>query len=346
MLVSVFSAMSITAFAEETSLDEISISNICVPEDRAPVVDYVIPDEIDAFYIDAIRWYDTSTTGTEYRLYDSDLFFEGNSYRVYVDIKLKEGYITQFRGFEARINGEYCQWTDMHDYSVTLYQDYTATAAKRHTYGEWQEVSEAGIGSDGIKYRFAEDDPNYFELSRVYGFYGDIEFPNAEWSDDAFYYTGKVITPIITVRDGGEYILTKGTDYTLSYSSGRKNVGTYKVTVKFINKISGSKTFTFRIVKAKQKLSVKAVTKTVKYSAVKKKNVTVAPLAVKNAQGKVSYKKLSGNSKITVNTSNGKFTVKKGLKKGTYKVKVKVKAAGNSNYNSGAQTVTATVKVV
>ena len=40
------------------------------------------------------------------------------------------------------------------------------------------------------------------------------------------------------------------------------------------------------------------------------------------------------------------MTVKKGLKKGKYKVKVKVTAAGNANYEaSGAKTVTFTVKV-
>ena len=43
--------------------------------------------------------------------------------------------------------------------------------------------------------------------------------------------------------------------------------------------------------------------------------------------GKVSYIKKSGNSKIKV-ASNGKVTVKKGLKKGTYTVKLVVKAAG------------------
>ena len=41
--------------------------------------------------------------------------------------------------------------------------------------------------------------------------------------------------------------------------------------------------------------------------------------------GTITYVKKSGNSKITV-AKDGKVTVKKGLKKGTYKVKIKVKA--------------------
>ena len=45
--------------------------------------------------------------------------------------------------------------------------------------------------------------------------------------------------------------------------------------------------------------------------------------------GTLSYYKTSGNAKITV-AKDGKVTVKKGLKKGTYTVKIKVKAPGAS----------------
>ena len=46
-----------------------------------------------------------------------------------------------------------------------------------------------------------------------------------------------------------------------------------------------------------------------------------------------------------VNKKNGKITVKKGLKKGTYKLKIKVTAAGNANYNAGSKSVTVKIKV-
>ena len=91
----------------------------------------------------------------------------------------------------------------------------------------------------------------------------------------------------------------------------------------------------------------KGKTKTVKYATLKKKSVTIArkdAVSVTKAKGKVTYKKSSGNSKITV-SSAGKITVKKGLKKGTYKVKVKVKAAGNATYKSKTVTRTVTIKV-
>lgn len=94
-------------------------------------------------------------------------------------------------------------------------------------------------------------------------------------------------------------------------------------------------------------MTVKAKTVTVKYSKVKKKDQTIKAskaFSVKNKQGKVTYKKKSGNKKITV-SSSGKIKLKKGLKKGTYKVKVKVTDAGNDEYKSKSKTVTVKIKV-
>jgi hypothetical protein len=90
---------------------------------------------------------------------------------------------------------------------------------------------------------------------------------------------------------------------------------------------------------------MKVKAKTVKAKANKKvKNKT--GVKVSGAVGTVTYKKVSGNKKIKVNSTTGKFTVKKGLKKGkTYKVKVQVKAAGNAEYKTATKTVTVKVKV-
>ena len=68
-------------------------------------------------------------------------------------------------------------------------------------------------------------------------------------------------------------------------------------------------------------------------------------LDIENAHGEVTYKKSSGNKKITVDQTTGGVNIKKGLKKGTYKVKVKVKAAGNDEYNAATKTVTFKIKV-
>ncbi|MCR5207640.1 MAG: hypothetical protein K6C14_04085, partial [Eubacterium sp.] len=65
---------------------------------------------------------------------------------------------------------------------------------------------------------------------------------------------------------------------------------------------------------------------------------------VKNAVGKLTLKKSGGNKTITV-AKNGRITVKKGLKKGTYKVKIKIKASGNTEYKAKTKTVTVIIRV-
>jgi endo-1,4-beta-xylanase len=87
-------------------------------------------------------------------------------------------------------------------------------------------------------------------------------------------------------------------------------------------------------------LNVSAKSRTVKHTKVAKKNTSLKVLGVSKAQGKVTYAKKGGNKKITVNKKTGKATVKKGLAKGTYKVKVKVTAAGNANYKKASKTIT------
>lgn len=106
-------------------------------------------------------------------------------------------------------------------------------------------------------------------------------------------------------------------------------------------------------IKDKNPIAVIAKKVTVKASKVKNKNQAIKRakyLTVSNAQGKLSYKltkvtKTKFKKYFKVNASTGKITVKKGLKKGTYKLKIKVTAAGNSNYLSGETSVTVTVKV-
>ena len=84
-----------------------------------------------------------------------------------------------------------------------------------------------------------------------------------------------------------------------------------------------------------------------KLATLKKKNVTVLrknAITVSKNIGAVTYAKASGNAKITV-AKNGNITVKKGLKKGTYKVKIKVTAAGSNTVKAATKTVTVTITV-
>lgn len=67
-------------------------------------------------------------------------------------------------------------------------------------------------------------------------------------SGTKYTYNGKTKKPSVTVKDSAGNKLKEGTDYTVTYASGRKNVGTYKVTVKLKGKYSGTKVLTFQIV--------------------------------------------------------------------------------------------------
>ena len=114
---------------------------------------------------------------------------------------------------------------------------------------------------------------------------------------------------------------------------------------------------TIKFDKLTNPLIIKPKTATVKYSKLKKKSQTLAVTKVikftKDAKDKKTYtlvsaKKGSKSYKkyFKINKTTGKVTIKKSLKKGTYKVKVKVKAAGNSNYKaSTVKAATFTVKI-
>lgn len=64
----------------------------------------------------------------------------------------------------------------------------------------------------------------------------------------SYTYNGKAKTPTVIVKDASGKTLKKNTDYTVTYAKGRKNVGTYKVTVKMKGNYTGTKTLTFKII--------------------------------------------------------------------------------------------------
>lgn len=85
-----------------------------------------------------------------------------------------------------------------------------------------------------------------------------------------------------------------------------------------------------------------------KYSKPKKKNRTISRskvITIKNKKTKITYIKRSGNKKIKINKKTGKVTVRKGLKKGTYKIVVAVTAAESAVYKSRTKKVTFRIRV-
>ncbi|MBE6029085.1 MAG: hypothetical protein E7226_02910 [Clostridiales bacterium] len=154
-------------------------------------------------------------------------------------------------------------------------------------------------------------------------------------------YNGKAQTPAVTVSFGGKN-LVKDKDYTVVYANNT-NAGTAKVTVTGKGNFTGTKAATFKINPANQKLTMSTAKKTVKFKKLKKKAQQTSKVAVSGAKTKVTYAKVSGSKKLSINKTTGKIKVAKKTKKGTYKITVKATAAKSTNYK--AATVTKTIKV-
>lgn len=70
--------------------------------------------------------------------------------------------------------------------------------------------------------------------------------PKVILSTSTYVYNGKVRRPSVTVKKGNTKLAAS--NYTVTYASGRKNPGTYKVTVKLKGNYFGAKTVSFKII--------------------------------------------------------------------------------------------------
>ena len=123
-------------------------------------------------------------------------------------------------------------------------------------------------------------------------------------SDQA--YTGKMILPSVTVKDGKKK-LSKGKDYTLSYSNNQK-IGTATVKIKAVKygSYDGSKTLKFKI-----------VPNAVKIKEVSRKNGTLNVKWAKNDQAdryQIAYADNKSMKKAKTVTVKGKSSVSKTIK--------------------------------
>ena len=157
-------------------------------------------------------------------------------------------------------------------------------------------------------------------------------------------YTGKALEPAVTVKDGDDIDVPVTAVYSNNTKAGK---GTVTITANEDSAYYGTVTKTFTIAKAAQKITkVTPAAKTFKAKKKKlNKNYSFTLKATGTGPVKATFAKANkvGASKITV-AKTGKVTVKKGLKKGTYKVKGKATKAANANYKAAAKTVT--IKIV
>jgi len=159
----------------------------------------------------------------------------------------------------------------------------------------------------------------------------------ATLSATKYIYNGKVRTPAVTVKNASGVNLVKNKDYTIKYSTGRKNVGKYKVTITFKGNYSGSKTLYFTI--RPKSISIKSISAGNKSLKVKvsKRTVQVTGYQIHYSTSKIfknyKYKYITNFRKDTFDL--GSLSAKK-----TYYVRVRsYKKIGNVVYYSPWSTV-------
>lgn len=141
-------------------------------------------------------------------------------------------------------------------------------------------------------------------------------------------------TKVATVDSKGK-VTIKGTG-AVRITMTAKATSTYK---------AATRDLVIKVAKKTPSITTKISSKAISYNTLKKKSQVFTLGTSVASKGTLTFKKLSGTSAITVNSKTGKFTVKKGLKKGTYRVKVQIKSAAKGNYNAASRTMTVTVKV-
>ena len=155
-------------------------------------------------------------------------------------------------------------------------------------------------------------------------------------STTSYTYNGKVKTPSVTVKDSAGKTLKKNTDYTVTYASGRKNVGTYKVTIKGKGNYSFTKTLTFKINPAKTTVSKLTAGKKSITVAITKKSTQVTGYQIQYSTSKTFSK---ATTKTISSYKTTKYTLKSLSAKKTYYVRVRTyKTVGKTKYYSGWST--------
>lgn len=174
---------------------------------------------------------------------------------------------------------------------------------------------------------------------------GDITVPDencyiinkVKLSTTKYTYDGKVKTPSVTVYSDDRKMKSSG--YKVSYSSGRKNIGTYTVTVTGIqaNGCVGVARATFQIAPKTMKTpSVKAGKKKVTVKWAKVSGSVKYQVGIAKKGGKYKYYAVSGSSKTIKKLSS--------KKKYTAKVRAYKKVGSKTYYGSWSKGKTVKIK--
>ena len=154
----------------------------------------------------------------------------------------------------------------------------------------------------------------------------DLEKITVNVEKDSFVYTGKEIEPKVTINN-----FVAGKDYSLTYKDNI-DVGTASVTIKGTSdKVSGEKTITFQIIKAKPEISVENTIV---------KNYGDEPFvlgASVTGGGKLTYE--SANKEIVEVSESGIVTIK-----GKGSTRIEISAKESANYTGISKVINIIIK--
>ena len=194
-------------------------------------------------------------------------------------------------------------YLEIHNYADSSYN--LQLIAKNHTHN--------------YKVDFAIMDTVYYECSCELTKTGTI---TAVLNPSSYTYDGKIKTPGVTIKNSANINLIKNENYTVSYQSGRKDIGKYKVTIKFLDSYNNldtiTKTFT---INPKNTSSLKVTALSKGFKAKWKKQTT------KTTGYQIQYsksKKFSGSTSKLIKSNKTSNKTIKGLKsKKKYYVRIR-----------------------
>ena len=170
-------------------------------------------------------------------------------------------------------------------------------------------------------------------------------------NDKSSSVSSSIGTVNVTIDSGSTWKLTGNSTISSISGSGSIDYNGYTLTVGSTKYTSGSigtvsastsnSSGTTVSSTATKKVTFKNVKKIIKYKKIKKKAISYSVIK-KSDGGKVTYKVTKGKKKYIKVSKKGKVTVKKGAKKGTYKVKITVAKKGN--YKKSTKTIKIVIK--
>lgn len=163
-------------------------------------------------------------------------------------------------------------------------------------------------------------------------------------SADTYVYSGSAKTPSVSVKDTHRQTLEQGTDYTVSYQAGRKNVGRYAVKITLMGCYEGEQTLYFTINPKSTSLSTLTATKKGFTAKWKKQSTQASGYQIMYA---TNSKFTSGKKTVTVSsnkTTSKKITKLKAKKKYYVRVRTYKKVGSTKYYSSWSKVKTVKTK--